>query len=201
MIGANLSLSVGGFDEGITGNMGISAFLVKGEEAQSLKRSPREGSTELPPSKPLEKQKKVETEGIRRFFSKTSANSHDEDAILHTATGALSGSETSHSHGGGSAALGARKPADGDDQMQEPIDAYMCVRCNASLKDADEFQCHQDEHLARDLQEEERGGHTFAGQTTPALTTPLSNRGTAASSARPTKRKKTEAGQTKLKFA
>ncbi|KUI57061.1 N-acetyltransferase eso1 [Cytospora mali] len=37
---ANLSLSVGGFDEGVTGNMGIGAFLVKGEEAQSLKRSP-----------------------------------------------------------------------------------------------------------------------------------------------------------------
>lgn len=177
--------------------MGISAFLVRGEEAQSLRRSPREVSTEPPLSKPLGKQKKAEREGIQQFFSKAPSNDHDEKVVVsHTATWAVGGSETSHT-----AIVGPRKQADGDDQMQEPIDDYTCSRCNTSLKDADELQCHQDEHLARDLQEEERGRPTFAGQPSSALTTPLSNRGTAASSTRPTKRRKTEAGQTKLKFA
>ncbi|ROW10261.1 hypothetical protein VMCG_01715 [Cytospora schulzeri] len=198
---ANLSLSVGGFDEGVTGNMGIGAFLVKGEEAQSLKRRSHEGSNEPPPPKPSEKENKADRESIRRFFSKASSNNHEE-AVSHTAVWALGGSDTAHSHGGEHAGVGARKRPDGDDQMQEPIDAYMCSRCHASLKDADEFQYHQDEHLARDLQEkEERGRQTFAGQSPSAITTPLSNRGTAASSTRPTKKKKTEAGQTKLKFA
>ena len=33
---ANLSLSVGGFEEGLTGNKGIGGFLVKGDEAKAL---------------------------------------------------------------------------------------------------------------------------------------------------------------------
>lgn len=181
--------------------MGIGSFLVKGEEAQSLKRSPREVSTEPPSSKPLGKQKKAAKEGIHRFFSKASSNDHDEEAGSHTATWAIGGSETLHNHGSSSTVVGPRKHPDGDDPMQEPIDYHTCRRCNTSLRDADEYQCHQDEHLARDLQEEERGRQTFAGQSSAAFTTPPSNRGTAASSTRPTKRKKTEAGQTKLKFA
>lgn len=200
-LGANLSLSVGGFDEGVTGNMGIGAFLVKGEEAQSLQRGSHEGSTEPPLRKPVEREKQAEIEGIRRFFSKTKSPKPGEEAVSRLATWAMGGSDTSHNHGTEHAAVGARKLSDGADQMQEPIDAYMCSRCNTSFKDADEFQYHQDEHLARDLQEEERGRPTFAGQASPATATPLSNRGTAASSTRPTKRKKTEAGQTKLKFA
>ncbi|ROV94891.1 hypothetical protein VSDG_07070 [Cytospora chrysosperma] len=198
---ANLSLSVGGFDEGVTGNMGIGAFLVKGEEAQSLKRSSRKGSTGPPPSKPPEREMKAERASIRRFFSKASSN-NQEEAVSHTAaTWAINGSEITHGHGGERAGGGAQNQPDGEDQMQEPIDAHMCSRCHTLLKDADELQYHQDEHLARDLQEEERGRQTFAAQHSSAITMPVSNRDTAASSTRPTKRKKTEAGQTKLKFA
>ncbi|KAI7525411.1 sister chromatid cohesion protein Eso1 [Hortaea werneckii] len=36
---ANLSLSVGGFEEGISGNKGIGGFLVHGEEARALRES------------------------------------------------------------------------------------------------------------------------------------------------------------------
>lgn len=200
-LGANLSLSVGGFDEGVTGNMGIGAFLLKGEEAQSLKMSSHEVSTDPPLPKPSENGGKAGREGIRRFFSKTKSPNPEEEAVSHTATWATSGSDTSHGHGADSAALDARKPSNGDDPMQEPVDAYMCSRCHTNLKNADEFQYHQDEHLAMGLQEEERGRPTFAGQASPAITTPLSNRGTAATSTRLTKRKRTEAGQTKLKFA
>lgn len=160
--------------------MGIGAFLVKGEEAVSLKRGSHEGSgsAEPPPPKPPGKEKKAERESIRRFFSKASSD-NQEEAV-------------------------SRKQPGGDDQMQEATDAYMCSRCHTRLEDADEFQYHRDEHLARDLQEEERGRQTFAGQYPRAIATPVSNRGTAVSSSsstRPTKRKKTEAGQTRLKFA
>ncbi|KAK4933013.1 hypothetical protein LTR28_011308, partial [Elasticomyces elasticus] len=50
---ANLSLSVGGFEDGITGNKGISGFLVRGDEAKAMLSVPGEssdgGRTETPP--------------------------------------------------------------------------------------------------------------------------------------------------------
>ncbi|KAI3397318.1 hypothetical protein diail_10975 [Diaporthe ilicicola] len=200
---ANLSLSVGGFDEGVTGNMGIGAFLVKGEEAQSLKRSSREGSSEAPLTKPPEKHRKPEKDGIHRFFSKSAQVNDEEKCALNPNSGLNSGCETSHKHIGNStsrwepADAVAQEQTSSDSQLQEPV-SYLCRRCNISLDDADEFQCHQDEHLARDLQEEERGSHTFVGQPSPATTG--TNKGTAASAKRPAKRKKMEAGQSKLNF-
>lgn len=181
--------------------MGIGAFLVKGEEAQSLKRGHNDGGTESPAPRPSGKQKEADKDGIRRFFPRTSSNDQDDEPVSHSATWATGGSNTSHSQGGEPANAVVWKQPDGEGQMHGTIDAYICGRCRTSLMDADEFQCHQDEHFARDLQEEERGSRTFAGQSPSATATPLSNKGAAASSTRPTKRKKTEAGQTKLKFA
>ncbi|KAH8744141.1 hypothetical protein F5883DRAFT_440190 [Diaporthe sp. PMI_573] len=200
----NLSLSVGGFDEGITGNMGIGAFLVKGEEAHSLKRSSREGSNEATPSKQPEKTRKLEKEGIQRFFPRTATTAcDDENSALSPATGRVAGGETSHKHIGNSmperdpADAVARKEASKDNQVQEPS-TFLCRRCNASFEDAEELQCHQDEHLARDLHEEERGSHSFAGHS--SLATTGNNKGTSATAKRPTKRKKMEVGQSKLNF-
>jgi DNA polymerase eta len=201
--GANLSLSVGGFDEGITGNMGIGAFLVKGEEAQSLKRSLQEGSTEKRASKQPEKTRRFEKDGIHRFFSKSATiRSDDDNRALKPATGLAASCETSHTHIGNSmpewepADAVAREDDSRNSQLQEPSN-FVCRRCNASFEDAEELQCHQDEHLARDIQEEERGSHTFAGQSSFAT---AGNKGTSATAKRPTKRKKIEVGQRKLKF-
>lgn len=184
--------------------MGIGAFLVKGEEAQSLKRSSREGSMEASLPKQPEKHRKSEKEGIHRFFSKSASIKYDdENRALNPATGLMSGGETSHKHTGNSmsewepADKVAQKEASKDNQLQEP-GAYLCRRCNISLEGgAEEIQCHQDEHLARDLHEEERG-HTFAGHSSPATTG--NNKGTSATAKRPTKRKKMEVGQSKLNF-
>lgn len=184
--------------------MGIGAFLVKGEEAQSSKRSSREGSIEATLPKQPEKTRKVEQEGIHRFFSKSAPIKYDnENRALNPVTGLMSGGETSHKHTGSPisewepASKVAQKEASKDSQLQEP-GAYLCRRCNVSLEDAEEFQCHQDEHLARDLHEEERGSHTFAGHSSPATTG--NNKGTSAAARRPTKRKKMEVGQSKLNF-
>lgn len=185
--------------------MGIGAFLVKGEEAQSLKRSSREGSMETSLPKEPEKKKKAEKEGIHRFFSKFAPVKYDDgNRALIPATGLMSGSGTSHKHTGSS--MSESEPADKvaqeearkDSRLQEP-GAYLCRRCNLSFENADDFQCHQDEHLARDLhEEEERGSHTFAGHPSPATTG--NNKGTSATAKRPTKRTKMEVGQSKLNF-
>jgi len=68
---ANLSLSVGGFEDGVTGNMGIGAFLVKGEEAKALKNGAR--NQDSTPSARPQKRQKVDSndQSIERFFSKT----------------------------------------------------------------------------------------------------------------------------------
>lgn len=177
---------------------------MKGEEAQSLKRSSREGSMGAPLCKLPEKTRKLEKEGIHRFFSKSAlGRSGDENCALNPATGLMSGGETFHKHNGNSmsewepADAVAQEKASKESQLQEPS-AYLCRRCNTSLEDAEEFQCHQDEHLARDLQEKERGSHTFAGHSSPAAIG--NNKGTASTAKRPTKRKKTELGQSKLSF-
>ncbi|KAF1822070.1 DNA/RNA polymerase, partial [Dissoconium aciculare CBS 342.82] len=71
---ANLSLSVGGFEEGITGNKGIGGFLVRGDEAKALMTSSlaREDSGERAyamSSSSANKRRKIgATPGIAHFF-------------------------------------------------------------------------------------------------------------------------------------
>jgi DNA polymerase eta len=48
---ANLSLSVGGFEDGVTNNKGIGGFLVRGEEAKAMMSSGRSSATGEPPAK------------------------------------------------------------------------------------------------------------------------------------------------------
>ncbi|KAH7410098.1 sister chromatid cohesion protein Eso1 [Phaeosphaeria sp. MPI-PUGE-AT-0046c] len=48
---SNLSLSVGGFEDGITNNKGIGSFLVRGEEAKAMMSTGRSTSTGEPPAK------------------------------------------------------------------------------------------------------------------------------------------------------
>lgn len=184
--------------------MGIGAFLVKGEEAQSLKKSSREGSAEAPPSKQPDRNRKLEKEGIQRFFSRSATTRHDdEDRGLNPAAGWVAGSETSHKHVGNSmpewepADVVAQDEASKGSQLQEP-NTYLCRRCNTSFEDAEDLQCHQDEHLARDLYEQERGSHTLAGHS--SLATTGKNKSASTTTRRPAKRKKMEAGQSKLNF-
>lgn len=211
---ANLSLSVGGFDEGITGNMGISAFLVKGEEAQSLKRSSRDGSTEPLNERPAEKQRKLnETLGIRQFFSKQATKSIDEGVSQHTVSSPGEGRGTSHMHAGdvfsSAPADAEERQSGGDHEMQDPITSYLCGRCKAGFDKAEELQCHEDEHLARDLQEEERGSRTFDGNpralavsapTASARSTTSKHATTTPKRSTDKTKKKMETGQSKLKF-
>lgn len=209
---ANLSLSVGGFDEGVTGNMGISAFLVKGEEAQSLKRSSRDDSAEAGAERLPEKQKKLsKPPGIQQFFSKQAAKSKDEEASQDSVSRLGAGRATSHMHAGDLFYRGladAEEQLGGDIQLQDAIDAYMCSRCKEIFDNAEDLQCHQDEHLARDLQEEERGSRAFAGHPRPSVASAskvspsnaVRYMTTAPKRSTDKRKKKTEAGQSKLKF-
>lgn len=194
---SNLSLSVGGFDEGVTGNMGIGAFLLKGEEAQALKRNSRDNSADEPQSdRPSEKQRRLNhTTGIQQLFAKQTAKALDDRTSAGLASRERIGSETLDRRVGDATLkrhADAAQPGD-DSHTQGPIAAYTCDRCKADFQGAEELQCHQDEHLAKDLQEEERGGRAFAGH-------PSSSNTPAAPKRSAKGKKRTETGQSKLKF-
>ncbi|KAF2492901.1 DNA/RNA polymerase [Lophium mytilinum] len=68
----NLSLSVGGWEDGIANNKGISAFLVRGEEAKALRESERQSDAaiERRDERPPEKRRKLENgRSIQKFFA------------------------------------------------------------------------------------------------------------------------------------
>ncbi|OAL51662.1 DNA/RNA polymerase [Pyrenochaeta sp. DS3sAY3a] len=72
---ANLSLSVGGFEDGITNNKGIGGFLVRGEEAKSMMSVGRSNSGGEPPAK------RRRTKGnIANFFGAKDDKRKDFDA-------------------------------------------------------------------------------------------------------------------------
>jgi DNA polymerase eta len=73
---SNLSLSVGGFEEGITNNKGIGGFLVRGEEAKAMMLTGRDTSSgSEPPAK------RRRTKGnIANFFGPRDEKKKDFDA-------------------------------------------------------------------------------------------------------------------------
>jgi len=78
---AMLSLSVGGFEDGITGNKGIGAFLVRGEDAKALQAAAN--STFIPSEEPATtaarpaKRRKVEEPRINNFFLRQEESTGD----------------------------------------------------------------------------------------------------------------------------
>ncbi|KAF1849138.1 DNA/RNA polymerase [Cucurbitaria berberidis CBS 394.84] len=80
---SNLSLSVGGFEDGITNNKGIGGFLVRGEEAKAMMSTGRSASGGEPPAK------RRRTKGnIANFFGPRDDKKKDFDAaraVLRTA--------------------------------------------------------------------------------------------------------------------
>jgi len=212
---ANLSLSVGGFEDGITGNMGISSFLVKGEEAQALKANTQ---ARLEPQTQPTKRRRVDDGGIQRFFAKTQASrdSDSEQALgSDGASPTVHGGETASSEkqpltDGGAASDNSAAVAPAERQASQPlgaqlpIKAYMCRRCNTAFEDAEEEQNHSDWHLAKDLQEEEerRGSSAFAQRSPGAASTSggMHRNGAAASQRRPGRPTKTDSKQSKLSF-
>ncbi|KAH9905296.1 sister chromatid cohesion protein Eso1 [Xylariomycetidae sp. FL2044] len=189
---ANLSLSVGGFEDGITGNMGIGAFLLKGDEARVTTSAISGGSSADPSaSERSGKRRRLDHPGIQSFFPKREAPSggdrdeEDDDADAEQPQGATN----SHS---------AEKP----ESRQVAITDYICPRCNATFETSGDLQSHHDWHFAKDIQDEEReherGKQTFANQSA----VPRNQKKPGASSSRKPRggSSKLEHGQSRLKF-
>ncbi|CAL3971074.1 unnamed protein product [Diplocarpon coronariae] len=173
---ANLSLSVGGFEDGVIGNMGIGAFLLKGDEAKALHASAKEpDAVERLPGRPEKRRRVDASAGIQKFFVKTdSTEEHDEDFEAQNCCTEvqLAGQDGDDRSQGASISLppfneapfnGAAKsheesllPA-GKETPRSRVTDFVCTRCKQALESAAALHSHHDWHFAKDLQDEERG--------------------------------------------
>ena len=222
---SNLSLSVGGFEDSISGNQGIGGFLVRGEEARAMLSSEREGTEPfrlLESAKPTKKRKAARV-GIHSYF--TYRDDSRSDLEHNTSNDEL----RSEMLGQGHASLENTPdpiPAQGRDyETPEPpsvsldelppsnqahnvhqtsLDSYFCTRCQKELPLSKEGE-HNDEHMARDLQEQferEEGNTAVSSSTRPTVAsanTKNRSKGKGKPSANTTK-KGSEKGQKKLFF-
>ncbi|KAJ8131867.1 hypothetical protein O1611_g1755 [Lasiodiplodia mahajangana] len=185
----NLSLSVGGFEDGITGNLGIGTFLIKGDEARASKVTSRDSPLDLSSHEPQEKRRRLENPGIQRFFSKK------EPSAAENREGRVDVIDFGHTQ------QDMERRVSDSRSRQVSINDYMCPRCNAGLESAEALQNHNDWHMAKDLQDEERGKSTFASSK-PTVTHGPKN-ATLTSRKKPSgsgSGKKLEQGQSRLKF-
>jgi DNA polymerase eta len=201
---ANLSLSVGGFEDGVTGNMGISAFLVKGEAAQALKSGTR-GATQQEAEHDI-KRRRVEDVGIQRFFAKRqstegSGRELGSEHVSPIGDGDLASTRLVEKGRSAFDADAATAAAVSDEaQAHNAADGanHVCARCQSFCETAAELQSHNDWHFAKDLQErEERVISAFVHRPSACGS---GNKTAAASPKRAGRPKKTEPGQSKLKF-
>ncbi|KAI9046915.1 hypothetical protein LZ554_008993 [Drepanopeziza brunnea f. sp. 'monogermtubi'] len=210
---ANISLSVGGFEDGVTGNMGIGSFLLKGDEAKAMHVSAKEPSKGGSGPERPDKRRRIEaTAGIQKFFGKAESTEeqHDEDfgsqdlpAMLSCAGDAgFEGYEqmpTCFPRSSEAAKFHeyVSPPVDLPALQQQQVMDSVCSRCKQALDSADALQSHQDWHLAKDLQDEERGRPV---QHPKASTPAPSKKPVGHSNKRKAGRGKEEKGQSKLAF-
>ncbi|CZR62840.1 probable DNA polymerase kappa [Phialocephala subalpina] len=203
---ANLSLSVGGFEDGVSGNMGIGAFLVKGENAKALSGGIRESNLPETGQERPEKRPRVEPmSGISRFFVKTdSTEEHDDefgsqnlpgmdDEETDTGSNDIEKAAVTVSRRNEAARSFGNFPLNALSHQQQITD-YICTRCNEALESSDALQSHQDWHMAKDLQDEDRVQQPRTSSTNTSKK-PTGKKTTAAR-----KKPDKEKGQSKLAF-
>ncbi|KAL8703097.1 MAG: hypothetical protein Q9201_003711 [Fulgogasparrea decipioides] len=182
---ANLQLSVGGFEEGPTGNRGIGGFLIRGDEAKAKKHPLQDGDDHvlnLGDSHP-EKRPKSEHGAIQRFLSRqgTSHEEIDEEIpsthpnsnhdkvppspqeVSSDAQRARSREElTAQSVGGDKV---SPWPLESRNQFQQsranearisPIETFFCNGCGKAIATTDKGE-HEDWHFAKSIAAAERG--------------------------------------------
>ncbi|PYH98691.1 DNA/RNA polymerase [Aspergillus ellipticus CBS 707.79] len=188
---ANLSLSVGGFEDGVSKNRAIDSFLLRGEQAKDAGKATREWTSEGPAEvqQLSEKRRKIDDSGIKRFFSKPSQTNPQPDPDDAEPGDAK---ETLEEH----ASATPRSDELSPQPAQLAPGLFTCSRCGSVLPE-DEKDEHDDWHFAKDLADEDRQAASTSQQARgpPAQAGPSNSRNKASRS-----RGKPEKGQTRLTF-
>ena len=222
---ANLSLSVGGFEDGPTKNRGIGSFLVKGDEAKAMRPTKRESEADMLrlEDERDEKRRKVDDGGIQKFFARreTSGEEHDEEF-------GASGEELppplqNHRPNGrdqveDSASLDQSIvlfSSDTHNDMPDPdpdpdvahsslhkssSDTYFCATCSTALSLSSKSE-HEDWHFAKALEDSERATTHASATKTAATSHSRANGGKKASTVIPQRGPKKPGGSDRRKGA
>lgn len=203
---ANLSLSVGGFEEGVQGNRGIGSFLVKGDEAKALEAERSNSATPVPgdddDGRPAKKRRTGEKD-IGRFFTKSESRD-DEEPLDDDA--ALQHDEDLPVGDSGEIASDMTRSA--PRLQQADISTYFCKECGKNIQTSEREE-HQDWHFAKQLAARESAGPSIprpqANSRPPGGPSAVGKpaRGGASASAKgrgASKAAKTEKGQKRLAF-
>ena len=189
---ANLSLSVGGFEEGLAGNKTLGGFLLTGEAAKAMRDSP----TPVPDAPPRgmdsgrpEKRRRTDDGGIQRFFAKQEASrdEHDEEfgAGAPDETHYLENQPDSTFPGSLQILDLAERPAsqhqdiDSEDNPnftnEGALGTYTCPKCQAPVNIYEQAE-HEDWHFAKNLQAEERNSSSNSHPANSSLSSSVASR-------------------------
>jgi DNA polymerase eta len=160
---ANLSLSVGGFEDGVTGNRGIGGFLVRGDEAKALNQGTiiKSKSRDRRPTTPPPSKKRKTSGGISTFFGaqsrEQSRDSHDVDSdgpgSDHDDEEGPEPFEDLYDEADTESPSGQHAPSEPDPppEGEDDADYYTCPRCSKRISTLAQSE-HEDFHFAQDLQ-------------------------------------------------
>ncbi|KAL4920874.1 hypothetical protein BDW62DRAFT_175465 [Aspergillus aurantiobrunneus] len=188
---ANLSLSVGGFEDGVSKNQAIDSFLLRGDQAKSTVLSSRiHTMDELPTEQqPTEKRRKFEDSGLGRFFNVAPETNTTHHPLERDQPENISEAKVDH-------ILFCDDVSHGEHTEQMLLSVFNCPRCGKVIEINEEGE-HNDWHYAKDLETQERQAarNSQASQLPNRAATPnlrsKSSRGG---------RSKSEKGQTRLTF-
>ena len=167
---SNLQLSVGGFEDGPSGNRGIGSFLVRGEEVRAMTPSATEinGSSSIKHDDDISrKRRRLNDGGIQHFFLKNETSSEDLAEHYDPADDL---EESSSKQLGFSLHDAEKVQANGNKQQssaalqQTSIESYFCDRCSKDIAIKAKAE-HDDWHFARDLQLQEQASHSSKADT------------------------------------
>lgn len=218
---SNLSLSVGGFEDGVTNNRAIDKFLVRGQQVVT-NETPQHaaedhelsgdisGEPQVQPL-PTAKRRKVDGGGIRRFFTNRAPATDSpidplddpQQCAAYAGPGPASTLEPMAKEEDDNLSNLHEDLFDPSGEATPPPGVYVCSQCK-QLTLEDERIEHEDWHFAKELERQERlAAASTGGISSTSLSRP--NNGTGPSSNARSRggrsgRGKTEKGQMRLTF-
>ena len=216
---ANLSLSVGGFEDVPSNNRGIGSFLVRGDEARALAEL-KCSDTPLPHvdrEEPPEKRRKVDINSISRFFASpdnstdgvgvdTPYNDKGDGEPLFVGQDEGEANETHDRNDEHYNSTGLLPPSaqivEAEKLHQQTINVYFCSHCNKTMPMENQVE-HEDWHFAKDLskhlQQQDRQSQGIPRSTASNQSRTLP-KGRGRPSSKATNAKTVEKGQKTLAF-
>lgn len=152
---ANLSLSVGGFEDGVTGNRGIGGFLVRGEEAKTVNSAHRSNNSGVSSEEDFRSEKRrkmAEEPRLARFFHTESTGEYGDDFVADSGIEAPEHSGMTDSENQQPSDVEQGGQSRDKNLNQQRLDSYFCRECQQPIGKTEEEE-HKDWHFAKDLQE------------------------------------------------